>query len=186
MERAGGEKTMGISCVEVWRDLSDYIDGELDTSRRALLEKHFANCRCCAAVLDGTRNVIRLYRDERVLAMPEEFQERLQEKLREHTVIRRRSFLAWALTAAAALPLGFALYSELSRYRRGNSSPRRDVLPVTGLVAVSQDPKIKVFHISGCPKLQGEPRFLPVEEALRDGYLPCPYCIGKTRQEKKG
>jgi anti-sigma factor RsiW len=177
---------MGISCEEVWRDLSDYIDGELHASQQVLLDVHFAECRHCAAVLEGTRNVIQVYRDERILAMPEAFRERLQETLRERTATPRRSFLAWALAAAAALPLGFGLYSILSSLKRRTSLPVRDTAPVTGLVAVSQDEKIKVFHIAGCPKLQGKPKFLPVEKALHDGYTPCPYCIGKARQEKKG
>src|SRR5262249_2604319 len=65
-----GEESMGITCQEVWRDISDYVDDELGPKQKAALEEHFAECRHCAAVLEGTRNVIRLYRDERVLAPP--------------------------------------------------------------------------------------------------------------------
>jgi hypothetical protein len=36
-------------------------------------------------VLDGTRNLIRLYRDERVFALPDGFHERLEQTLREIT-----------------------------------------------------------------------------------------------------
>jgi len=35
---------MGISCQEVWKDVSDYIDNELETFRRAALDQHFAGC----------------------------------------------------------------------------------------------------------------------------------------------
>jgi len=56
---------MGITCEEVWRDISDYVDDELDLKQRTALEEHFAECRHCAAVLEGTCNVIRLYRDVR-------------------------------------------------------------------------------------------------------------------------
>jgi predicted anti-sigma-YlaC factor YlaD len=104
---------MGISCEEVWRDLSDYIDGELNSSQHALFDAHFVGCPHCRAVLDGARNIIHLYRDERVLAMPAVVEERLQETLREHTRNPRRSFLAWGLAAAAALPLAFGLFSIL-------------------------------------------------------------------------
>ncbi len=41
---------MGISCEEVWRDISDYIDEDLDPVQRASLDQHFAECdanRCC-------------------------------------------------------------------------------------------------------------------------------------------
>jgi hypothetical protein len=177
---------MGMSCEEVWRDLSDYIDGELNSNQHALFDAHFAGCPHCRAILDGARNVIHLYRDERVLAMPAAVEERLQETLREHTRNPRRSFLAWGLAAAAALPLAFGLFSILPRLKRRSSSPQHDVPPGTGLVAVSQDEKIKVFHIAGCPKLKGKPKFISVEEALHDGYTPCAYCIGKARPEKNG
>ena len=51
---------MGITCEEVWRDISDYVDDELDSKQRTALEEHFAECRRCTAVLEGTFNVIRL------------------------------------------------------------------------------------------------------------------------------
>src|SRR5258708_13005585 len=72
---------MGITCEEVWRDISDYVDDELDPKQSAVLEQHFAECRHCAAVLEGTCNVIRLYRDERALAPPKGFHDRLHERL---------------------------------------------------------------------------------------------------------
>ena len=72
---------MAISCQEVWRDISDYIDDDLDPIRRRALAQHFVECRHCTALLDGTRNVIGLYRDERVLAPPDGFHERLYQKL---------------------------------------------------------------------------------------------------------
>jgi anti-sigma factor RsiW len=177
---------MGISCEEVWRDLSDYIDGELNPAQRGLLDQHFSECRRCVAVLDGSRNVIRLYRDERLLQVPQDLDALLQKTLQQHSVTSRRSFLAWGLSAAATIPLGFALYSLFPRLKRTHSLPHRDAPPVSGLVAVSQDEKIKVYHRAGCPKLLGEPKFLPVEEAIRNGYQPCPVCIAKTRQGKTG
>jgi methylphosphotriester-DNA--protein-cysteine methyltransferase len=51
---------------------------------------------------------------------------------------------------------------------------------------VSNDSKEKVFHLPSCPKLEGKPRFLSVDEAVREGYTPCPYCLGKNRNGKKG
>ena len=34
---------MGITCEEVWRDISDYIDEELGPKQRAALDEHFAS-----------------------------------------------------------------------------------------------------------------------------------------------
>jgi predicted anti-sigma-YlaC factor YlaD len=185
---------MGITCEEVWRDISDYIDDELVPKQRAALDEHFAECRHCAAVLEGTCNVIRLYRDERALAPPAGFRDRLESRIHQHLnqgpqeKMRpaRRAVLAWALSAAAAVPLGFALFSgkQFILPRFGHQGPSDS--PVTGLVAVSQDTDNKVFHIPNCPYLHGKPKFLPVEEAIREGYSPCPVCIGKRKLEKKG
>ena len=185
---------MGITCQEVWRDISDYVDDEVDPRQRTALEEHFAECRHCAAVLEGTRNVIHLYRDERVLAPPEGFHDRLIERLNQRPEERvrpsRRTVLTWALAAAAAVPLGFALFSAkriiLPRLEHQSPSGSPDSPAVSGLVAVSQDADRKVFHIPSCPYLHGKLKFLPVEEAIREGYSPCPICIGKHKPEKKG
>jgi hypothetical protein len=188
---------MGMTCEEVWRDISDYVDDELDPKRRTALEEHFSKCRQCAAVLEGTCNVIRLYRDKRVLEPPKGFHDRLHARLNQRLKhgpeekIRpsRRAVLVWALTAAAAVPLGFALFSAkriiLPRPEHQNPSGSPDSPAVTGLVAVSQDVTDKVYHVAGCSHLQGKPKFLPVEEAIREGYTSCVYCIGKARPKQK-
>jgi hypothetical protein len=59
-----------ISCVEVWREVSDYIDDALDAGLRRRIEEHFKGCGHCVAVLDRTRNVIRLVGDRRVFDVP--------------------------------------------------------------------------------------------------------------------
>jgi hypothetical protein len=182
------EETMGIRCQEVWRDISDYIDEDLDPIHRADLERHFEECRNCTALLDSMRNVIALYRDERVLAPPDGFHERLHQRLRGETKSSRRSFLAWTLTAAAALPLGLALFSarKLILPPHDHQSPASGPEPprIAGTVAISMDRDDKVYHIVGCPRLHGKPKFITVEEAIRDGYTPCVYCIGKSRSKK--
>jgi hypothetical protein len=178
---------MGISCQQVWRDISDYIDEDLDPVQRAVLDQHFAECRHCTALLDGMRNVIALYRDERVLAPPEGFHERLYQKLQKQsqTDRSRRSFLVWTLTAAATIPLGLALFSakKLVLPRQDSQSPGKqpNTLPT---VAISLDQDDKVYHIAGCPHLHGKPKFISVAEAIRDGYTPCIYCIGEARPKR--
>jgi anti-sigma factor RsiW len=184
------EETMGIRCEEVWRDISDYIDEDLDPVRRAALDQHFAECRHCTALLDGTRNVIGLYRDQRALAPPDGFHERLYQRLGEKNNASRRSFLAWTLTAAAAIPLGLALFSarRLIVPAHGAQSPANgpDARQVPETVAISQDQDDRLYHVAGCSRLHGKSQFLPVEEAIRQGYSPCPICIGKRKPAKKG
>ena len=179
---------MGISCQHVWRDISDYIDEDLGHIQRAALDQHFAECRHCTALLDSMRNVINLYRDKRVLAPPDGFHERLHQRLREETKSSRRSFLAWTLTAAAALPLGLALFSarKLIVPAHDHQSPASGPEPsqVAGAVAISLDQDDKIYHVAGCPHLHGKAKFISVDEAIRDGYTPCVYCIGKARSKK--
>jgi anti-sigma factor RsiW len=182
------EETMGIRCEEVWRNISDYIDEDLDPVQQAALDQHFAECRHCTAVLEGTRNVIGLYRDERVLAPSDGFHERLYQRLGETTERSRRSFLAWMLAAAAAVPLGLALFSARKLIVPGHDSQSPASGPAarqtSGTVAVSQDQADKVFHVAGCSHLYGKPKFISVDEAIREGYTPCVYCIGKMRPKK--
>jgi anti-sigma factor RsiW len=72
-----------ISCVEVWRELSNYIDGAVDAELRRRMEEHFKTCEHCTAVLDGTRNVVRLVGDDGVFDLPAGFSDRLKKRLKE-------------------------------------------------------------------------------------------------------
>jgi predicted anti-sigma-YlaC factor YlaD len=181
---------MGISCQEVWKDVSDYIDDELEPLWRAALDEHFAGCRHCTALLEGMRNVIAIYRDERVLAPPDGFHERLQQKLEKETIKSRRKFLAWSLAAAAAVPLAFAALSARKfalpghEVRSPATEPDGGELPDT--VAISRDHDDKVYHVAGCSHLIGKAKFLTVKEAIREGYKPCAYCIAKAKPKRTG
>lgn len=70
-----------ISCIEVWREISNYIDDAVDPELRARIEAHFKVCKHCSAVLDGTRNVIKLVADEAEFEVPVGFGSRLYSKL---------------------------------------------------------------------------------------------------------
>jgi anti-sigma factor RsiW len=74
---------MRIDCKHVWEYISAYIDGEVDTQRRAEIDKHLETCEICSAVLDSTRNLVILVADERVFEVPAGFGERLHARL-EH------------------------------------------------------------------------------------------------------
>ena len=78
-----------MTCHDVIRQISDYLDLEVDAEVRLRLEEHFAGCRQCTAIFDGTRNLILLMGDDRVLALPavalpENFGDRLREKFASH------------------------------------------------------------------------------------------------------
>jgi anti-sigma factor (TIGR02949 family) len=70
-----------ISCEEVWRELSNYLDDEITPEVRARMEEHFKVCNHCTAVLDGIRNVVQLVGDATAFELPAGFRERLYRKL---------------------------------------------------------------------------------------------------------
>ena len=70
-----------ISCREVWQELSKYIDDGVADELRARMEAHLARCKHCTAILDGTRNVVRLVGDGQAFDIPAGFSERLKQRL---------------------------------------------------------------------------------------------------------
>jgi hypothetical protein len=70
-----------ISCVEVWREISKYVDGEISGELRERMEAHFKICKHCSAILDGTKNVVHLVGDGHAFEVPTGFSARLYSKL---------------------------------------------------------------------------------------------------------
>jgi anti-sigma factor (TIGR02949 family) len=70
-----------ISCIEVWQEISNFIDDEIGAEMRARMEAHFKQCAHCLAVLDGARNVVRLVADGVEYELPKGFSERLYRKI---------------------------------------------------------------------------------------------------------
>lgn len=78
---------MVLNCREVWREISSYIEGDLDPVLKAEMEEHLAQCRHCTAVLDGTHNVIVLIADERAFSLPAGFSSRLRTRLEKELAL---------------------------------------------------------------------------------------------------
>ena len=74
--------TIDISCHDVWREISNYIDGDVRPELKARMEAHFRTCTHCTAVLNGTMNVVRLIGDGVRFELPRGFSERLLERLK--------------------------------------------------------------------------------------------------------
>lgn len=174
---------MVMDCQDIWREISNYLEGDVDPTLRAAMEEHFRGCKHCTAVLDGTRNIVELYGDERMAELPLGFSYRLHRRLEENLNAGRRRFLGWALAAAAAvlvaggLELGRSPRFASPHLRSEHARPGGDVPPEI-MVVVSGDGKM--FHASaGCPLLHHRTnlRTLAAREAIRDGYTPCTRCM---------
>jgi hypothetical protein len=72
-----------ISCIEVWREISNYLDDELESDLKTRMAFHFKKCAHCQAILDGTANTLRLLADGDWYPLPAGFGERLYERLRQ-------------------------------------------------------------------------------------------------------
>jgi hypothetical protein len=182
---------MVVNCERVWQEISNYLEGDVDENLRTAMDAHFAECNECKSVLEGTRNVVQLYGDERMIDVPLGFSYRLQRRLEESAQPSRRSFLGWmvAATAAAMVVGGFEIArSSVFRspeLRSEHSHPARGV-PPDMMVVVSTDGKL--FHASGCPFIHDKAhvRTIAAREALKEGYVPCVRCMKKYLQAGLG
>jgi anti-sigma factor RsiW len=64
-------------CHDLLRSLSDYVDGTLDESICAEIEKHMAGCDRCHIVVNTLRKTVELYRTLPAPPLPDDVRERL-------------------------------------------------------------------------------------------------------------
>ena len=175
---------MVVKCEEVWREVSNYLDGDVSPDLRAAIDEHVRGCKGCTAVLDGTRNVVQLYGDERMLEVPLGFSHRLHRRLEGNMPGSRRSFLGWMVAAAAGLLVagGFEAARSSSpeprNLRSEHAQPSAGVPPDLVVLASSEG---KLFHVAGCTFIHDKAhvRTMVASEAEREGYAPCVRCLGK-------
>jgi predicted anti-sigma-YlaC factor YlaD len=72
-----------MSCVQVRRLISDYLDGDLELEAYVRIDLHLAECAHCAALHDGVRNVISLLGSGEVFPLPQAMESRLIQQLIE-------------------------------------------------------------------------------------------------------
>lgn len=174
-----------ISCEHVWREVSNYLEGDVAPALRAAMEEHFRSCQQCASVLAGTRNVIRLYGDERMIELPAGFEKRLERRLAQQArpASRWLTWEAW-LVPVAALALitgGLRLVNSWSRGSQPRSEQAQSGKNIPPDLAVVVAAGTKVFHVPDCIFIHDKPnlRKMTAKEALRGGFTPCPRCLKK-------
>lgn len=72
-----------MTCEELLRYLSDYIDQNLDEELTAAAQEHLASCQNCRVVLDTTQQTIFLYREQGARQIPAARRQRLFDRLQE-------------------------------------------------------------------------------------------------------
>jgi len=177
---------MVVNCEHVWREVSNYLEGEVDPVLRVAMEEHFKGCKHCTAVLNGTRNVVQLYGDERLLEVPVGFSQRLQHRLAQQTAPSRWRGIRpiWMMAiAATALVIGGLALGSATVFRqpelRSQLAQSPHGIPPNLIVYVSDDSR--VFHAPGCKYLHKKddepPKQMSASAAMRQGYVPCVRCL---------
>jgi len=71
-----------LNCKGVIREISNYIDGDLDSVVKQELERHLEHCEDCTMIVDQTRKSIEILCDSRPVALPTDVRTRLHNALR--------------------------------------------------------------------------------------------------------
>jgi len=178
-----------MNCEQVWRETSNYVDGEVEAGLRSAMDEHFRGCEKCRSVLEGMQNVIRLYSDERMMEGPAVLGRRLERRLAQNARGGGRrwpTWSTWLIPAAAVLLLagGLRLANSLTTGSplKSEHAQQAQGIPPDMLVVVSADAKI--FHVAGCDFIHNKDkaRTLTAREAMREGYVPCLRCLRKYLQ----
>lgn len=68
-------------CRDLLKDLSDYVDGELDETLCLVIEHHMTECDNCRVVVDTLRKTVLLYRELPPEPIPADVEARLFKRL---------------------------------------------------------------------------------------------------------
>jgi hypothetical protein len=175
---------MVVKCEQVWHEISNYLEGDIEPALRTAMDEHLRTCQRCSSVLEGTRNVVRLYGDERMMEVPSGFGRRLERRLAQNVRVTGGRWSVWStwLVPVAALVLiagGLRVANSLTagpELKTEHAQPGQGI-PPDMLVVVTSDAKL--FHVAGCDFIHNKQteRTLTAKEAMRQGYVPCLRCM---------
>jgi len=72
-----------LNCKGVIREISNYIDGDLDPAVTKELERHLDHCEDCRMIVDQTRKTIEIFCGTEPVALTEDVRARLHAAFRE-------------------------------------------------------------------------------------------------------
>jgi hypothetical protein len=178
-----------VNCELVWREISNYLEGDLDVTLRSSMDEHFRTCSRCRSVLEGTRNVIQLFGDERMIEVPSGYGGRLERRLAKSVRVPGRSWSPWSawLVPVAALLLitgGVRIASSRTVAHPLLSEHAKPAHGIPSDMVVVVSAGAKDFHAPGCDFIHNKDkeRTLTAKEAVEQGYVPCVRCMRKYLQ----
>jgi len=72
-----------LNCKGVIRELSNYIDGDLDPVLKKELERHLEHCEDCTMIVDQTKKSIEILCDSEPVKLPADVRSRLHSSVRQ-------------------------------------------------------------------------------------------------------
>ena len=72
-----------MNCKGVVREISNYLDGELEPSLRRELKQHLDDCEDCRLVVDQTKLTVEIFCDKQPVELPSDVRTRLHDALRK-------------------------------------------------------------------------------------------------------
>jgi len=75
-----------LNCKSLIREISDYIDGDLEQSVKRELERHLEHCGECKMVVDQTRLTVEVFYDSKPVELPGDVKSRLHDALRRKLI----------------------------------------------------------------------------------------------------
>lgn len=73
-----------MSCKMLLREVSNYLDADIDPALRQQLDEHIAKCPECLVILDTTRKTLEIYQCCEPYPIPATLQTRLRDALRKN------------------------------------------------------------------------------------------------------
>jgi len=70
-------------CRDIAKELSEYLDGELDSETCAEIEAHMAGCKNCRLMIDTMRRTVTLCREGVEEELPDSLKNKLDKKMEE-------------------------------------------------------------------------------------------------------
>ena len=67
-----------MTCQQVLRQLSEYLDGELDPAMLESLKRHLEHCEDCSIIVQTTKKTIEISCNSEPIPLPNDVRERLR------------------------------------------------------------------------------------------------------------
>lgn len=71
-----------MTCEAVIREISNYLDGDLEADLRREIEAHLSGCKECQVIIDQTRFTVAIFCDSEMVDLPDDVRDRLHQALR--------------------------------------------------------------------------------------------------------